>query len=345
MNWIDKNWLETKRNVKMLSRLITDNRITMVAANSQNGKTSLVLGEIESIREKYPNKEIIIADYDNGIHRAKSGMLDRLIEDSVKAASISSAKDHTALFEHLDAIDDASDVVFVLDGFQSFCSRLGAEITNPTEMDKTMSIFKTMRDIKGMTIVLIHHNNKKDKEGWSTFRGAASIEDSLDSLLSLNGNREDTKLHINIRVDKFDGMTLAKGDKVSATIEHSGSITFKEMADVEVVLPKRIDQDKLVKAITDNIGLAKTEMGKVVAKELGVGRNTVSTAIEAAIEAKLFYEHTFSHNRKTIELTPEPQSLKERMTIKREQAIEAAKRKQLMEDKIDSEVLFETKDK
>lgn len=289
IEWITPQWIEDKKTAKMLSALIPDNRIVLFNALSGNGKTSLVNSQLLDISKLYTNKQLYYFDYDGGLHRS-GGAFEKLVNyHNFKASAIDSSEKHKNILTFIDEIQHPENVLVVFDGLQTVASVGNQDINNNNDMNKLMNLFKVMRT-SGMTIVLIHHNNKADiRTGQSVFRGAQSIQDSVDCQLNLMGKIiNPTTMKLNIIVEKFDGVPYYKGQTLNANLHIDGNLDIKDANEIVITLPKEVVLESLTQSIDKNEALPKTKLVAIVADDLSIGKNKISKAIDTLIDAGLY---------------------------------------------------------
>ncbi len=291
--------IEEMQIIKMLSPTITDNRITMFAANAGNGKTTTILSELILVNKEYPNKKILYFDYDQGIHRTKLPLLSKVIH----FADVYSITDKIA---HLDAkliinsIPYPEHTVIVIDGFQSYVDKEKVkDISSTKDMNPLMDKIKALRT-KGFTVILIHHNTKKELQtGKSQFRGSPVIQDSLDNLIYVQGVIKDNTLLAHLTLEKFSGQGYIPNDTITVRIQEDGSSDINTEV-FKVAYPNKIDEVKLKKIIFDNQNIPKIAMNKLIQQELQVGLHKANKALNTALETNYCTIIVGEHNKHLV---------------------------------------------
>ena len=311
--------IEELQNVKMLSTLITDNRITMFAANAGEGKTSVVLGQLKEINDLYKNKQILYFDYDQGIHRTTTELLEVALNYS-DIRQVDTIPEHVSVMSYIDSIPAKMNTVLVFDGFQSFVGKYNGkyDINKAHDMQIVMGIFKRLRK-EGFTVIIIHHNNKEDpRTGNSLFRGSSVIQDSLDSLFYVKGVISDSKLNIVLSVEKFSGQNLYKGTILCFKQLSNGDVKYADStAKASIVYPKNVDKVQLIKCVVDMCGSNKSNIAKDIKTRLSIGLNKAVICLNLLIEEGLFKAvptgkknsftiHDSSYKTELIEAKPIP---------------------------------------
>ena len=67
---------------------------------------------------------------------------------------------------------------------------------------------------KGATQIVIHHNNKPDKDGYTDWRGSAAIGDACDCIYMLKAVENEETIDIRLMPRKYTGMALLRVAKV-----------------------------------------------------------------------------------------------------------------------------------
>ncbi len=287
-NKLTKEIIEISNNRVMLHPLIVKSSISVISANAGHMKTSMTLNIIKGIRKQFKSMECYWFDYDNGFKRAVSNEgADKIFNDlNVQIVSISNSKEHEEIIVALDSLtsmDTLANTILVFDGLQSLFGRIGKSINDSDDAGQVMDMMKALRD-KGATIIIIHHNNKADKDGWSTFRGSQVIEDSVDNMYILKSEQNDKTIDISIKINKYDGNheDIYNGMTKAVSVEKATSIYCwdKSIEDAIKVWSPSPQQVLALKFIISIPPTVKSKLAILLKESTGYGDNKNRALIE-----------------------------------------------------------------
>ena len=282
--------IDAMRNVKMLHPFIPSKSISMFTANAGNLKTSLVLDVVSSILNDNKNMESYWFDFDIGIHRAHKESINNLISTKRFAPIIVSNNDvHdevNRIINQLSEKEVLSNVVIVVDGLQALFSRKDKDINKSGDAHNILETFKSIKE-KGGTVILIHHNNKEEKDGWSNFRGSQVIMDSVDNAYGLKATQGDTEISIDIKVSKYSGTIkeIYQGSNCQVNINklsNKYSYGFSDECSNEFTISN--EQSNIIELVTSNsFKFGKTELVSLIMRDLSLPKNKTRAELEELI--------------------------------------------------------------
>jgi hypothetical protein len=290
--------IERFNNIPMLvDGLIAKKQLSILYAESGKGKTLAVLSITKKILDKNKNMHMVFFDYDGGKARS-SDMFGNILDtypDRVSFVSESSTKVMKSVFEDMmERGGDLSNYIIIIDALQNFVTSNGKSITNNDEITEVMDILKSIRDKQNATILVVHHSNKADKEGYATFRGAQAIMDGCDTLLKMepakrgkfeNKDLAPDTIKLNVKIEKPGFKITHVAHRLEfdrSKLEMLNDIGVNEIDEQQEIEKEeaRHELQDLLEVVEKNNGISKIELYEA----LGTNRVTGAKRIKKAVE-------------------------------------------------------------
>lgn len=294
---ITLDYLESLGDIEMLTNLVPDGMLTCIHSVGGQGKSTLIAAHVDTILKSNNSiKEAIWLDYDAAVRRNTTLFKTLLTEhkENIKVVPVYTENSMNKLDTYLSKKDLHSTVI-VVDALQGMCNRMSADINKATDMGTVMDKLRGYCD-NGATVIVIHHSNKQDKEGWSNFRGSAVIQDSVDNLYQLRQvKRTNNKLTVEVDISpKFSFSLDESGDiikeyTIAKDLSYNGSYKPCKWTD---------NQIQLAKAIVTNSEMTSLLKAEIEVKsKLKFGLNKTKELIKYMLETKIIDKVKVDTNR------------------------------------------------
>ena len=306
------NSLQAIGDIEMFTEIIPKGMITCIHAASGVGKSTLVATQIKKILVDNQDLEVIYLDYDQAKVRNRQMLLTLLdnFGSRFKPIDIRNQEIEDKAKSILSSLTDLSKYVIVIDALQGMFNRAEKDINKASDASKIMEAIKVYQN-KGATVIIVHHSNKVNNQGITSFRGSMVIQDSVDNLFCLykltrGGNVLKAKLDIDIkRSFETDEVEL----DYSMTRDLDYSINRVETASHKVKLPKTMTQEQLdyVKCVihslpTSTLLVVEKHLSKIMKVGLGKVKTMLKYLVEVNVVTKESIEGSKS-NQKCYSLT------------------------------------------
>jgi len=241
-------------------------------------------------------------DYDNALYRNKNLAETLLTNHSNRFQWIQVSDKNVVNDTNTKLMSaDLSNTIIVVDALQGLFNRTGMNINDATDAGRITDMLRNYAD-KGATVIMIHHSNKQDKDGWSTFRGSAVIQDSVDNLFQLaQQSRTEDELTVAIDISAKFSFLVKDASVKNYTIDLNLDY-ITDSIDIKPELPKGISEEMISNAIEiveENTCNSLAEAETRLMTESTVGKN----------KAKKIYQYLVSDNRLAKEVVAERRAI------------------------------------
>jgi len=285
-------------DVEMLTSIIPKGMLSLLYSGGGVGKSTIVGSQVKEILTTRSDQEVLLLDFDQAIVRNRNTLMELVDLPDFGNVAISTKPQAEKILKILKERSSLENVIVIIDALQGMFDRFNLDINKATDAGNIMDTLKSFRD-RGATVVIVHHSNKVDKDGFASFRGSAVIKDSVDNLYEIMGVSRDMK---------YLTLKVCMGHKYSFLVENPNPIykidrklnyTIIEESDieVEVKLPTGVVQtqiDEILTIIADNQGEAtlvietaiKDYLGKSITKAKEVVKYLRTKEIVEAVKVR-----------------------------------------------------------
>ncbi|MEA3387596.1 MAG: AAA family ATPase, partial [Patescibacteria group bacterium] len=230
-------------DIEMLTNIIPKGMLTLMYAGGGVGKSTIVASQIKEALSKSEDLEVLLLDFDQALVRNRNTLMELVDLPRFGNTSISNQDHAENIIETIKALPSLENTVIVVDALQGMFDRFNRDINKAVDAGFIMDILKLYRD-KGATVIIVHHSNKIDKDGFATFRGSAVIKDSVDNLYEVKGvDRDSEYLTLKVCMEDHKYSFLIDDPNPIYKIDRKLSYTVVEPS-------KETEKEKLPKGVT-----------------------------------------------------------------------------------------------
>jgi len=294
--------IEAIGEIEMLTEIIPKNMITCIHSVGGQGKSTLIGAMVNKALNNDKTLNTLWFDYDNALYRNKNLAETLLTNHSNRFQWIQVSDKNVVNDTNTKLMSaDLSNTIIVVDALQGLFNRTGMNINDATDAGRITDMLRNYAD-KGATVIMIHHSNKQDKDGWSTFRGSAVIQDSVDNLFQLaQQSRTEDELTVAIDISAKFSFLVKDASVKNYTIDLNLDY-ITDSIDIKPELPKGISEEMISNAIEiveENTCNSLAEAETRLMTESTVGKN----------KAKKIYQYLVSDNRLAKEVVAERRAI------------------------------------
>ncbi len=292
--------IEEIGEINMLTEILPKGMVTCVYSAGGQGKSTLIGAMVNRALNNDSTLNALWFDYDNALYR-NSNLAKTLISNHKNRFSWVKIPNKEAVVNmHTKLMSaDLSSTVVVIDALQGMFNRTEQDVNKAKDVGL---ITDALRDYagRGATVLVIHHSNKQNKEGYATFRGSAVIQDAVDNLFQLKKvDRADGKLIVSVDITtKFSFQVNDANTKLEYAVGLDLEYTTNSEENVTVKPPKNVTPELVVAAlevVADDTATSLLMAEQQLMNSMKIGKN----------KAKAVFQYLVSSDQVVKELVAE----------------------------------------
>lgn len=189
---LDVEELESLKFEYLLDHFIVKNEITMISARPGTGKSLLAVSLSNMLLMRGSTQRVIYLDGDNSLSTVSSrgiGDLKRKHQDRFMYFCGRSKREFEHIISKLRQMD-LSECLVVFDSIKNF---IQGDRDKNKDVSEAMEIIKSLRN-NGATVLLLHHQNKKQKDHNSNYAGSSAFEEDVSNAFVMERNDDKDSL-------------------------------------------------------------------------------------------------------------------------------------------------------